>query len=365
MPGTCWSRARRDAVGVVIRVVLALVVVMILTGCARDEPATGLFRVGGLAPAGTAADLYWQRFAANLRHASAGALDPVMLTRGEVGSEEIILASLRRNRVQVSINGAFALSSVVPEMGVLSMPFLFETDQEVDFVVAGEVHEVLAELFRAQEVELITLLPMGWVNMFGGVPRLAPADYAGVRFRQPLDLASQAFAQGLAADLIPLPSTELVSALQTGLIDAGATITLGYLWNGVAAEAPEFTLTQHAFLVNALLFNGVWWGSLSADEQALIRGAVPPMSEFVALMRDSICRDLATVAPRDGIRVRRLTEAQRAEWRALALSMHQPMIAAIGGRAEEVYAAVQRGKAAFGAKGRTPQAAGAAACPSI
>lgn len=337
----------------------ALATLACLGGCARDaadgaatagtdRTAAALApRIGGLAPAGTAADVYWQRFSSGIRASSGGRIDPVMLTRGEVGSDEQIFQSLRRNRLQIAVNGSHSISSAVPEFAILGLPYAFGSDAEAEFVASGYLAARLDPLLRRHGLRLLRLIPMGFHNLYARRAVRKPADLRGLRVRQPGDPASTAYAQSLGLDLTPLPASEIVTALQTGLIQAGTTVTLNYLWGGMTRDAPMLTLTRHAYLFNAVLANDDWWNTLSAADRELIDGAFGSTADYVALMREAEARDLAGAVARGEVVTLELTAAELELWRAPAAEVAQRMVRELGGESQTIYEAIVAGRAAW------------------
>jgi TRAP-type C4-dicarboxylate transport system substrate-binding protein len=340
-----------------------LTALSLLLGCTRSETPDAAMaasagdtnrsasvlapRVGGLAPAGTAADVYWQRFASNVVTRSNGRIAPVMLTRGEVGSDEQIFNGLRRNRLQLAVNGSHSISTAVPEFSVLGLPYAFDSDAEAEFVASGYLAARLDPLLRKQGLRLLRLLPMGFHNLYAQRPIRTPADLQGLRVRQPGDPASAAYAQALDLDLTPLPSSEIVTALQTGLIQAGTTVTLNYLWGGMSRDAPVLTLTRHAYLFNAVLANETWWNGLTTADRDLIEGAFGSATEYGELMRAAEVRDLAAASARGSVTLLELTTAELAQWRAPTARVAQRLIGELGGESQSVYDAIVAGRLAW------------------
>lgn len=342
----------------------ALIVVAMLLGsaCSRDaaapeasggaasqppRPAVLAPRAGGLAPPATAADQYWQQFAAEARRASGGRIDPVLLTRGELGSDEQVLQALRRGRIQLSINGAHAISGVVPQLSVLGLPYLFDSGEQAEYVAREHLAVRLDPLLQAHGLKLIRLIPMGFHNVYSSREVRLPQDLRGLRVRQPGDPSSSAYAAALGLDLAPLPASEIVTALQTGLIQAGTTVTLNYLWGGMSREAPNLTMSRHAYLFNAVLANDTWWRSLDDRDRRMLDSAFPPASDFVSLMNSAETADLAKAVERGEVRVLTLSRRELAAWRAPAAEVRRELITEWGASAQQLYDAIEKGKAAW------------------
>jgi TRAP-type C4-dicarboxylate transport system substrate-binding protein len=345
------------------RAAIGLLTMILVVGCSEPEPSLAP-TIGGMAPEGTAGDLYFRRFADALTKSSGGELTPELLTRRELGADEQIFSALRRGRIQLAMNGAYVLSTAVPEFAVLGMPFLFESETEIDFLLEHYVTPPLAERLEANGIKLLAFMPVGWINFYGVKPLLTPAEIKGLRLRQANDLANRGFAQYLQADVIPLPGSEVIGALQTGLAEAGTTVTLNYLWSGLAGYAPHFTVTQHAFLFNALSANLEWWETLSASQQQAVLDSMPPEEYFVGLMRKAECKDIGDHIEK-GLQVHLLDSAQRETWAAATLGSHEPILETLGPSARQTYNRIQAGKAAFRAESRPNAPRGIARCSTL
>jgi TRAP-type C4-dicarboxylate transport system substrate-binding protein len=311
-------------------------------------PATpAALRAGGMAPQGSAADDYWQLFRRNLAAASGGVERLVMLTHGELGGDEQIFSDLRRGRIQLSINGAHAISGAVPEFALLGSPYLFGSFDEAQFVARELLESRLGPLLAARDVRLLRLIPMGFHNFHGRQAFRTPADLAGLRVRLPSDPASQRYAAALRLDLASLPASEVVTGLQTGLLDAGATVTLNYLWTGIADQAPHLTLTQHAFLFNAVLANESWWQTLDRATRSAIEAAFPEAAVFVTMMRDAERRDLQAAVAARRVQVHELDASQLAAWRAPAAGVSRQFAGELGPEGVALLGAIETTRAEF------------------
>ena len=90
---------------------------------------------GGRAAPGTVGDIYWTRFAEDVRKGSEGRLSVRLLIRGEAGPEETLFMGLRRGKIQVAGISTSGISLILPELDVLRAPFLFDSIAEVGFVL--------------------------------------------------------------------------------------------------------------------------------------------------------------------------------------------------------------------------------------
>ncbi len=283
--------------------------------------------------------------------------DVRLLIRGETGPEEQMLAMLRRGRLQIA-GGSFAgVATLVPEIALLSVPFLFDSADEVDFVMDRFMLEPFRELFAAKGLRLMQWTDVGWVNLYGQRPLPAPEDLRGRRIRASSSIASQAFVAALGADTITMPFSDVVPSLQTGLIEGGVTSTTMYSLSGILNEAPHFVLTQHSYDMGVMLANGRWFAALDARARRIVDGSFGGAANARRTARESVA-SLERTLPERGVRLYRPTSEQREAWRRAAWPAHRELVTRIGGEAERIYATLTAGVAAYRAgRGDVPPAA--------
>ena len=78
----------------------------------------------GTAFPNTVGEQQWFDFQRSVEEGTEGRIKVRMLVHGQLGSEEQIVAGLRRDRVQVGNLSAMVASTIVPETAILYAPFL-------------------------------------------------------------------------------------------------------------------------------------------------------------------------------------------------------------------------------------------------
>jgi TRAP-type transport system periplasmic protein len=275
-------------------------------------------------------------------------LDMRLVIRGETGPEEMTFAALRRNRIQIA-GGSFAgVATIVPEISLLSAPFLFDSEAEIDFVTDRYAFPTFAQLFAAKGLTLMQWTDVGWVNLYARRAVLAPVQARGVRLR----VASQAFIAEIGGDTITMPFSDVVPALQTGLIDGGVTSVTMYSLSGIASEAPHYVMTRHSYDMGVMLANTAWLNALAPNVRNVILTAYGGASRARSRSRAAVV-ELAKQLPQKGVAVYEPTAAEREVWRAAAWPSHEKLIRKVGGKARQVYETLLEGKRAFAASGST------------
>jgi TRAP-type C4-dicarboxylate transport system substrate-binding protein len=325
----------------------------LLMACAPREPGVRVVTIGGTTAPRTPGAQTWLDFQAAVEARAQGAMRLRPLIYGQLGSEEQLLSGLRRGRIQFANLSAQVTSTVVPELALLYAPFLFADEGEADFIYDTYLTAAFRDLLRARGLHLLSWYEIGFNEIWGKRPILAPEDARGRRFRVSAGLNARLFAGALGADVIPLGFGDIVPSLQTGLIEAGENAVSLYSRTGIAGEAPHLTLTHHSFGVSVIVSPVAWWDALADDERAILAESFPSVVATRAIIRAQVRDDLAQAAEL-GIVVHEITPEQREQWRRATASVTPELLQAIGGRSAEIYRGIEAARAAYGRRLQLP-----------
>jgi TRAP-type C4-dicarboxylate transport system substrate-binding protein len=334
---------------------MGLFILLAVSGCEpASESTTGstsdvtIVNLGGTTVSDTPGEAIWLSFKRKAEAAAGGRLELRPLIYGQLGSEEQLLSGLRRGRIQFANLSAQVTSTVVPELSLLYAPFLFDDAKQADYVYDTYLTALYRELLAEHNLHLVTWYEIGFHSIYATAPLIVPADARGRRFRVSSSLNARLFAEAIGADVIPLGFGEIVSSLQTGLIEAGENSVSLYARTGIADEAPHFSQTRHSFGVSVIVVDKKWWDGLAVEDRKILTDSFPPVAESRRLTRAQDVADLND--PALGITLHALSDQQRNEWKSATAGVTERLIDQLGGRTREVYELILRGKAEYEAK---------------
>jgi len=302
--------------------------------------------VGAATFPGDIGERIWLDYEKEVLARSNGEVRLRMLIRGEAGGEESRMPSLLRGRVHVSSFSDSGMSRVVSEFGLLTAPFLFDSVGEVHFVVDNYLKEPYAALAEDKGFIILNWQDVGWLNIYGGKPLLTPSDTAGYRMRSLQSTASILFLQAIGADVIHIQRTELVSSLQTGLVEGGESSLILYASGGEAEYARHMTRTRHARQFGFSIVNRRWYERLSPKNQNIIATGFGPESAQRGMAAEMLRGEEARLAE-IGAQVHRLSGDQRQRFRDIAQPNQRALVDKISGKAQEIMDFIVTGKAAY------------------
>ncbi|MCB2106149.1 MAG: TRAP transporter substrate-binding protein [Rhodobacteraceae bacterium] len=302
--------------------------------------------VGAVVAPGDIGDRIWNDYARTIKEKSAGRLAVKLLIRGEAGGEDGMMTALIRNRIQISSFSEAGMSRIVPEYQLLAAPFLFDSLAEWHFVLDNYLLERFRDMCADKGVYLHGFQDVGWSIVYAKKPLLEPADVQGVRMRALSSRTSAMFLTALGADVIHLQRNELVTSLQTGLIEGGESAVVLYARGGVAEYAPHMTLTEHSRTSGTSVFNKAWLDGLDGGDRTIVLGSYGTEAEQRAEALRLYDLEIERL-PKLGVSIHRLTPEQRARWREAVSGNTRQLIEEIGGRSQEVYDVILSAKAEF------------------
>jgi tripartite ATP-independent transporter DctP family solute receptor len=147
-------------------------------------------------------------------------LRPEVYDNAELGEEGASVRSAMHSTVEIVCSSSGALSSFVPQIGLLDMPFLFRDVARARAALDGDIGSELIDRLREKGLHMLCWAENGVRQMTANKPIRRPGDLAGLKLRVPATEAMVAGFRALGADPRALPFTQLYEALRTGDFDA-------------------------------------------------------------------------------------------------------------------------------------------------
>ena len=308
-------------------------------------------KVTALAQVNSPWDRHWDYFKAKIDETPDVEME--YFIRGEVGTEEMMLTALRRNRVQIGGITMWGLAGIIPEAAVPMIPLLFDSEEEVVFVFDNYLRILFTVFLAERGLVFLDWSEVVWNNLYANKPVLTPSDAIGLKLRGSPNFAAQAFLQSVGANSIPLGTSDIAPPLQTGLVYGGLS-GLVFFYYALSDFATHVTETHQSYDQGIQIANKQWWDSLAKTQRVAIADAFFPIGRARADIRGLI-KTLRSDLVARGMTLHALTDQQRALWIAKTAPSHHIILDEIGGRAEDVYAAIVEGRRAFAAQSAAPK----------
>lgn len=173
-------------------------------------------------------------------------------------------------------------ASIVPQVSVLTMGFLFDSWKQFGQVIDGAAGKRLAHIFKEKTKAEV----LGWAYNFGARNVLSkpaitkPAQFHGLKLRV---LPSPTFVKTfklLGADPVAMSFGQIYTALQTGTIEGLEHDSPTILQNKFYEVAKNLTLTRHIFDPLTPIISKHSLHRLSAHDQGALRHAAQAAVQY-------------------------------------------------------------------------------------
>jgi TRAP-type C4-dicarboxylate transport system substrate-binding protein len=281
---------------------------------------------------------------------TTGTAGAIKTERLFVGSEQEIIQQLVRGRLEMGSVSYTGASVLIPEAALLNMPYLWRSNAERDFVTDNFALPILKKIYDSKGLVIIGLGEVGWNDVVCKKACLTPNDVKGMKVRVSPAPSSKMFWGSLAVNGVQMPLSELFPALQSGLVEAADLPFSYYITTPAAQSAPHYVMTRHLHHGSTFMVNKKLWDSLSADQKKVVEGARPDVARMRREVEVEEKPKMEEFRKKGGV-VHELTAAQRLEWSKLVEPNQERLVKEIGGGAQELWEAIQKGRKEFVAKG--------------
>jgi tripartite ATP-independent transporter DctP family solute receptor len=273
----------------------------------------------------------FEEFKRNLEADTEKAAEVQIFPNAQLGSEQEATQMVKLGLIAASASTtAGGLSTSVPEAELFNLPFIFRDIDHCYRVIDGPIGQGLA---RVIEQKLHCLVLGYWFSGIRNVwnskrPVRVPADLKGIKIRvMASPLLIETF-NTLGAQATPMAFGELYSALQTRVVDGGETDYLDLLYERFYEVTRYVSLTQHMYVVTALIFSRKIYDKLPGDVQTAVLKAG---RASVAAEREAM--DTLSASARQELQTRGLqfVEVERELFRARVQSVYENNADRVGG----------------------------------
>lgn len=215
-----------------------------------------------------------QKFSELMKEKSDGKMKVMVFASGTLGGDTQVISSLQGGTVDMTLVTPGLLTGIEKGFGLYGMPFLFQTSQEVDAVLDGEVGQKLLDRLPPHGLIGLGYWDHGFRHVSNNArPIKTLEDLKGLKIRvQQIPTAIETF-KALGANPVPMSFTELYTALETGTVD-GQENPLAAVETSKFYEVQKYeSLTGHFYDPLVAIFSKKTWDKLNETERQVVREA--------------------------------------------------------------------------------------------
>jgi TRAP-type C4-dicarboxylate transport system substrate-binding protein len=215
--------------------------------------------------------------------------------------------------------GVAEIDKSVYAMGI---PLMYDSYDEV-YWVHEKMRPKLEASLEAKGFVVLNWVDGGWVHFFTTKPVAVPDDLRKLKlFTWAGDAETVEVWHSADFNPVPLPSTEIATALQTGLVEALTAPPQIAVISQFFVHAKNMTNLRWQLLQGATIITKAAWEKIPADVRPeLLRVSQEAGTRLKKEIREAEAKDVEAMKKR-GLTVVPVSAAQRAEWQKLTESIY-------------------------------------------
>ena len=278
-----------------------LVLTLIFPALDINAAPSHTFKIASLAPEGSVWVNAFKDFAQEVTSKTDGEIAFRIYPGGIMGDDR---AMYRKMRVGQLHGGGFTMTGIaeiVPDFRIMAIPFLFHSYEEVDHVSA-QLQPLLKKRFSENGMQLLAMTEVGFIYTFSNQPRVTVSDLQQAKTWAPTgDPLTAAFLSELGVSPITLSIPDVLSSLQTGLIDTAFNSLYGSIILQWFTKAPYVTDQPYGYAYGCFILSKKAIEKLSAEQADIIeKTAEKYFSDLIRKTRESN-RDSRAVLSKQGV----------------------------------------------------------------
>lgn len=312
MPTSLWKKCASAA--------LLGLLVLSASGLQAAEKS---LRIGSLVPKNSLYHRQLLDVADSWRTAQGGGAKYLVYPDGSQGGEAEMARRMRIGQLQGALLSVVGLREIEPSIAALqSMPLLFRSWEEVDYV-REKMRPAMEKKFLDKGFVVLAWGDAGWVRFFSKEAAVRPDDYKRMKFfAWGSEPDQQAIMKSLGYTPVPLETTDILPAIQTGMINVVPSTPYFALATQIYNTAPHMLEINWAPIVGALVVTRKAWDDMSPAVQQAVRDASDKAGAHIRTKAREEVQEAVDAMKKRGLTVHKPNIEQMKEWNDLAEKLY-------------------------------------------
>ncbi len=277
------------------------------------------------APAGDKGDfraVLAQKFSDCVKEKTGGSADVKIFPNNTLSKATEQYDAMQTGAIDMSVFPLDYASGRVPQFGVTLMPTLPRSHEEAQKWQDAEIGKRVTEVAEKNGVRILTWIWNAGAVGAKGEPVVAPEDVRkGMKLRAAGALVEEML-QKAGAGISSLPSSEIYSAMQTGVLDGAVTSTSSFSSFRLQEQVDSFTSPTKNytfwFMFQPLIVSMKAWEKLNPEQQRAFTECGKAQQEFAYSASEEDDIRVEKEFQEAGVKVVPMDEAAFAKWQELA-----------------------------------------------
>jgi len=246
-----------------------------------------------------------------------------VFTDGSQGGEAEMVRRMRIGQLQAALLSVVGLREIEPSIAALqNLPLAFRSWEELDYV-REKMRSGMEKKFLDKGYVVLAWGDAGWVRFFSKQAALSPEDFKKMKFfAWGAEAEQQEIMKSMGYTPVPLEPTDILPAIQTGMINVVPSTPYFALASQIYNTAPHMLEINWAPIVGALVITKKSFDDMPPDVQKGLRASSESAGIVIRAQARKEVEEAVDAMKKRGLQVNKPNAEQLKEWRALSESLY-------------------------------------------
>lgn len=260
-----------------------------------------------------------RKFGADVEQRTSGQVRVEVYPSSALYKPDAQFTALQQGALDLTVLPLAYAGGKVPEVNITLMPALIGSYEQAARWKDAPIGKAVTDILEKNGVKVLT-----WIWQAGGIassskPIVSPQDLPGTKIRGAGKYVDLMLQDGGGA-ITNMPSSEIYNAMQTKVLDAAITSSTSLISYRLYEHTKAVTTAKNAFwyMFEPLLMSKAVFDKLTSEQQQAVLEAGASLESFAFEQAKFDDQELVRVFSKAGATAHDMTDAQFAQWKALA-----------------------------------------------
>lgn len=294
-----------------------------LTFAITAHAAEPQLKIGSLVPKNSLYHRQLMEVGEAWKKSQAGSPRFNVFTDGSQGGEAEMVRRMRIGQLQAALLSVVGLREIEPSIAALqNLPLAFRSWEELDYV-REKMRPDMEKKFLDKGYVVLAWGDAGWVRFFSKQAAFSPEEFKKMKFfAWGAEAEQQEIMKSLGYTPVPLEPTDILPAIQTGMINVVPSTPYFALASQIYNTAPNMLEINWAPIVGALVMTKKSFDDMSPEVQKVLRVSSDSAGSVIRTQARKEVEEAVDAMKKRGLQVNKPNAEQLKEWRALSESLY-------------------------------------------
>jgi TRAP-type C4-dicarboxylate transport system substrate-binding protein len=233
---------------------------------------------------------------------------------GVVGGEKETIRRMRIGQIQGSAMSSIGLAELTKKINAFTLPLAFTDYQDVESakeVMFDEIHDGLID----SGFKLLFLVDIGWVYWFSKDNIKFPQDLKDSKiYTTAGDYVTVELFKKFGFNAVPVSENDILTGLQTGMINSMQTVPILALSSGWSALMPNMLDLKWGAFIGAVIIDNRVWQKISESDRLILEKIALDIGEKYQSTSRNLERKAIDAMKANGMNIITLSPEEHLVW---------------------------------------------------